>query len=323
MVQHRIQPWSCPYQEIVKELDVSANRGLTPGEIRHRRKAHGPNRLRETKAKSEWQILGEQFKSLMTVLLAVASVVSFLFGDWVEGLAIVAVILINAAIGFFTELRAVHSMEALYRLGRVTTRVRHDGRIVEIAPEEIVPGDIVILEGGDVATADLRLVQASKLQADELAPTGESMPMSKSLDQLGEETPLAERKNMLFEGTAVTRGSGEGLVFATGINTKLGQISSLVEQAEEEETPLEKRLDQLGQKLVWVTLATVILMAVAGIIAGEKILLMIETAIALAVAAVPEGLPIVAKIALARGMWRIARRNALVNCPAPIICTTL
>ncbi|HEX3035811.1 MAG TPA: cation-transporting P-type ATPase, partial [Thermodesulfobacteriota bacterium] len=237
----------------------------------------------------------------------------FVFGELVEGVAIIAVILINALIGFFTELRAVRSMEALRRLGSMNAKVRRDGRILEIPSQELVPGDIVIIEGGDVVTADLRLVETSKLQADESSLTGESFPVSKQIESLNGEVPLAERSNMLFRGTAVTRGSGEGVVVATGMSTELGQISSLVEEAQEEKTPLEKRLDQLGQELIWVTLAITATVAVIGILRGKETFLMIETAIALAVAAIPEGLPIVATIALARGMMRMAHRNALIN----------
>jgi len=253
---------------------VSAEAGLDPSEVRRRRKRYGPNRLREAKAKSGWVILADQLKGLMTLLLTVAAVLSFVLGDWVEGLAIVAVILINAGIGFFTELRAVRSMEALYRLGRVGAKVRREGKLQEIPAEELVPGDIVILEGGDVVSVDLRLIQASKLQADESALTGESMPVSKTTETLEGETTLAERRNMLFKGTAVTRGSAEGVVVATGMNTELGRISALVEEAEEERTPLEKRLDQLGRKLIWVTLGLVVLVAVTGILAGKEMFLL-------------------------------------------------
>jgi len=306
-------PWARSLEEVLDDLHVSADKGLNAAEVRRRRRRYGPNRLREAKAKSPWLILAEQFKSLMTVLLAVAAALSFAFGDWVEGLAILAVIVINAGIGFFTELRAVRSMEALYRLSRVNAKVRRAGRLQEILADELVPGDIVVFEGGDVISADLRLIEVSKLQADESALTGESLPVSKSVEPLEGETPLAERTNMLFKGTAVTRGSGESVVVATGMNTELGQIASMVEEAEEKSTPLEKRLDQLGHKLIWVTLGLVALVAITGILAGKEMFLMIETSIALAVAAVPEGLPIVATIALARGMWRMARRNALIN----------
>lgn len=306
-------PWSRDAQEVLAELRVSPDRGLDDPEVKKRRDRFGINQLREARRASVWTILAHQFQSLIILLLVVAAVVAFLFGDWVEGIAIGAVIIINAAIGFFTELPAKRSMEALQRMGQVQAKVRRRGRTQEISAADLVPGDIVLLEGGDVVTADLRLFQASNLQADESALTGESVPVEKNVEQLKNDLPLAERRNMLFKGTAVTRGSGEGVIVATGMETELGQISHLVAEAKEEATPLEKRLDQLGRRLIWVTLVIAIFVATSGIMAGKELVLMVETAIALAVATIPEGLPIVATIALARGMWRMAQRNALIN----------
>jgi Ca2+-transporting ATPase len=307
------EPWSKPAKEVIQDLDVNPGQGLGSQEVEERRRQVGPNRLRSAESTSAWQILVEQFKSLLVGLLAIAAVASVIFGEVVEGIAIGAVILINAAIGFFTELRAVRSMEALQRMGSVSAKVRRDSQVQEISAEKLVPGDIVVLEGGDVITADLRLTEASKLQADESALTGESVPVSKQIEPLEADAPLAERASMAYKGTAVTRGSGEGVVVATGMDTELGHISSLVEEAEQERTPLEQRLDTLGHRLVWITLAIAVVVTGSGILVGKEILLMIETGIALAVATVPEGLPIVATIALARGMRRMARRNALVN----------
>ncbi|MGD8623920.1 MAG: cation-transporting P-type ATPase [Anaerolineae bacterium] len=307
------QPWTRPAGEVARALDVTPEQGLAAREVRRRRRKHGPNRLRSAQSTSAWKILLDQFKSLLVLLLAVAAILSSVFGEWIEGLAIGAVILINAAIGFFTELRAVRSMEALQRMGSVSARVRRDGQVQEIPAEKLVPGDLVVLQGGDVVTADLRLVEASKLQADESALTGESVPVGKQVEPLDGEIPLAERASMVFKGTAITRGAGEGIVVSTGMDTELGHISSLVEEAEEERTPLEKRLNRLGHKLIGVTLVIAVVVAVSGILAGREIVVMLETAIALAVATVPEGLPIVATIALARGMRRMARRNALIN----------
>lgn len=307
------KPWTRPAKEILQDLSLSAEKGLSRAEVMNSRGIHGRNLLQETPRKSPWFILANQFKSLIILLLALAAALSFAFGEVIEGAAIAAVIAINAAIGFLTELKAVRSMESLRRLGAVNARVRRDGQLQEVAAEALVPGDIVVLEGGDVITADLRLIQASKLQADESTLTGESLPVGKKIEPLGEDVPLAERANMLFKGTALTRGSAEAVVMATGMKTELGQISSLVAEAEEESTPLERRLNQLGYKLIWATLVIAALIAGLGILAGKEIFLMIETAIALAVAAIPEGLPIVATIALAQGMRRMARRNALIN----------
>jgi P-type Ca2+ transporter type 2C len=307
------QPWTLSVEETFKKFGVTAEQGLSQAEAQQRLKEYGPNRLRRAQRRSALRILVDQFKSLISLLLVIAAGAAFGFGNTVEGLAIAAALLINALIGFGTEWRAVRSMEALYRMSRVTTKVRRDGQIKEIAAEDLVPGDVVLLDPGDVITADLRLTEANKLQADESALTGESVPVGKELEAFPEDAPLAERKNLMFKGTSVTRGSGAGVVVATGMDTELGEISSLVEEAEEETTPLEKRLDRLGYRLIWVTLALGLVVAVTGFIAEKEVFLVIETAIALAVAAIPEGLPIVATLALARGMRRMARRNALVN----------
>jgi Ca2+-transporting ATPase len=306
--------WTLEADEILEELETSRREGLSSEEIRNRQRRYGTNRLREAKSRSLWAILIDQFKSLIMALLAVAATTSYLFGENLQGSAIVAVILLTATIGFLTERRAVRSIEALRRLSRVKAKVRRGGSAQEVAATELVPGDIVILDGGDIVTADLRLLEANKMQADESALTGESMPVSKSAAPMEEDdVPLAERRNMLFKGTAVTWGSGEAVVVSTGMHTELGRVSKLVEEAEEEVTPIEKRMNRLGNKLIWVTVGIAGLVSVLGIWRNKEVFLMIETGIALAVAAIPEGLPVVATIALARGMMRMARRNALVN----------
>ena len=306
-------PWSLSAGEVLRAQGVDAARGLAEREVLERRGRHGPNRLRAARARSAAGILAHQFASLIVVLLAAAAAVAFAMRDWVDGVAILAVIAINAAIGFFTELRAVRSMEALHRLGQASARVRRAGAVREVPAAELVPGDIVVLEAGDVVTADLRLVRGSKLQANESALTGESAPVEKHERAAAHDTPLAERTPMLYKGTALTRGAGEAVVVGTGLDTELGRITSLVAQTEAAATPLERRLDRLGRRLVWVTLVLAVAVAAAGLATGRELGLTIQTAIALAVATIPEGLPVVATIALARGMWRMARRNALIN----------
>jgi Ca2+-transporting ATPase len=307
------KPWSRSVEEVAGDLNVQPESGLNADEVKQRRKRYGSNRLKETKRRSAWAILVDQVKSLIILLLVVAAVLSFSFGQWLEGISIVIAILLNGAIGFITELRAVRSMEALHRMTRITAKVRRGGQIQEVAAIELVPGDVIVLDGGDVVTADLRLTEASRLRADESALTGESVPVGKETDALEETTELADRKNMLFKGTAVTGGTGEGLVVATGMKTELGRISELTEEATEEVSPLEKRLNRLGRSLVWITLAIAFAVILVGLFMGRDLFTIVETAIALAVAAIPEGLPIVATIALARGMWRMAAHNALVN----------
>jgi Ca2+-transporting ATPase len=307
------KPWALSAADIIAALDIDPQHGLAAEEAGRRSRQYGPNALREVKPRSSWEIFLNQFKNLIVYFLVAASLLSFVLGDHIEGLAIAAVILINAVIGFITELKGVRSIEALRKLGIVNSRVRRDGIIAEIPAMDLVPGDIIILEGGDIITADLRILASSKLQADESPLTGESLPVAKSADILPEEVPLAERANMLFKGTAVTRGSGEAVVTGTGMATELGTISALVHETVDETTPLEKRLNQLGHWLIWVSLGIAALVGITGIVAGRDIFLMIETGIALAVAAIPEGLPIVATIAMARGVWRMAKRNALVK----------
>ncbi|NND69980.1 MAG: cation-transporting P-type ATPase [Rhodothermales bacterium] len=307
------QPWSMPEEEVAAAFAVQTDGGLSPVEVQSRQKRHGPNKLREHKARSAWSILVAQFRSLIILLLALAVVAAFLFGEFLEGGAILVVIILNSALGFAAELRAARSMEALFRLGNVETRVRRAGNIQQILASELVPGDVVILEGGDIVTADIRITQSSKLQADESALTGESVPVGKQTAPVDAKTPLAERSSMLFKGTAITSGAGEGIVVATGLATQLGQISSLIEETEDETTPLEKRLDQLAHKLIGVTIFIAALVTLSGVLGGKPVFLMIETGLALAVAAIPEGLPIVATLALARGLWLMAQRNALIT----------
>ena len=300
-------------EAVLETLSVDPADGLTNAAAARRRATYGPNLLRRTRRRSVFAILVDQFRGVIVWLLAGAAVLSFLFGETNETLAIVAVIVINAAIGFGTELKARRSMEALSRMARVVAKVRRGGRVAEIAAQDLVPGDIVVLDGGDVVTADLRIIASAKLQADESILTGESVPVSKSVSPSSQSAPLAERRSMLFKGTAITRGTGEAVVVATGMATELGRISSLVEEAEAETSPLEKRLDRLSGQLAWVTILIAAAITGAGILAGRDMLLMIEMGVALAVAAVPEGLPIVATMALARGMWRMARRNVLIE----------
>ena len=306
-------PWSQPALDIAAALSVDPEQGLSTDAAGARRARVGPNRLREHEARSWWSILAEQFRSLIIGLLVAAAGVAFLFGDVLEGWAVVAVIAINAAIGFGTEWSAVRSMEGLRKLGHVDARVRRDGTVQVIPAEALVPGDIVQVDGGDVVTADVRILHASRLQADESALTGESVPVDKQANAVPEKAVLAERASMLYKGTAITRGTATGVVVGTGMETELGDVSTLVAEAESEATPLERRLADLGRALIGATLLVIAGVTVSGVLTGKDWVLMVETGIALAVAAIPEGLPIVATIALARGMRRMARRHALIR----------
>jgi Ca2+-transporting ATPase len=300
-------------EQVLEWFGVDPGYGLNHQQVKQHRETYGPNKLREAKSRSVIEILLEQFKSTVIIVLVIAGTVAFAFRHWAEGVAIACVLMVNAAIGFVSEWKAVRSMEKLRAIGGDTIRVRREGEDQEIDSQNLVPGDIIIIEGGDLIPADARLIEANKVHVNEAALTGESLPVIKSLDPLNADTPLADRICMLYKGTTVTGGSGVAVVVRTGMQTQLGHISELAESAEKEATPLQNRLNRLGRRLAWITLAIAAVIAFLGVLAGQETTRMIETAIALGVAAIPEGLPIVATIALARGMFIMARRNALIN----------
>ncbi|MFO7854969.1 MAG: cation-transporting P-type ATPase [Paracoccaceae bacterium] len=298
---------------VFEALEVDPERGLDQAAARRRLREDGPNRLARARRASAWSILADQFANLIIALLLLAALLSAVIGEWVQGAAILVAALINVAIGFYTELSAARSMEALRRLEKVEARVRRDGAERTVDADTLVRGDIVLLEAGEVVPADLRLCDVSSLSLDESAMTGESVPVAKTVEPLEGEPPLADRTNLAFKGSSVSNGAGMGVVIATGMDTELGRISRLAESAEGEETPLQKRLDALSGRLLLVIAGVSAAVAAIGALAGRDLVLMAETGVALVVAAVPEGLPIVASVALARGMWRLARRQALIR----------
>jgi len=308
-----LEPYAFEAASVLGALAVDGAHGLATEEASRRLELYGANELRRRKKASLFAILLNQFKSPIVFLLFGAAALSLAFGEMVEFFAIVAVLAINAAIGFTTEMQAVRSMEALRELTSRSALVRRNGTIITIAAEKLVPGDIAVVDAGDVIAADMRLISSSNLSVDESALTGESLPVAKSVAPVTSDTVLADRTPMLFKGCAVTGGTGEAVVTGTGMNTELGRITRLVEEAEPERSPLERQLALLSRHLIWLTLAITAAVAIAGIAAGQDITLMIESAVALAVAAIPEGLPIVATLALARGMLRMARHNALIE----------
>lgn len=308
-----MEPYAAPIEEILREQQVDPASGLTAAQARERLERSGPNRITERKRRGAVAIFLSQFKSVVILLLLGAAVTAAVFGRFLEAAAIAVALLVNAIVGFTMEYQAVRSMSALQRLGALTTRVRRDGSVRGIDAEQLVPGDIVLLEAGDRVTADLRLVETANLHCDESTLTGESVPAGKTTAPLEAPVELADRANMAFKGTAITSGTGVGVVIATGMETAIGRVSTLVAESQEEMTPLEKRLEALGRRLAILTFVIAVLVALAGLLAGHNAVTMLETAIALAVAAVPEGLPVAATVALARGMRRMARRNAIVK----------
>jgi Ca2+-transporting ATPase len=306
-------PHSQSAAEVLAALNVSAAKGLSDHEAEQRFMVYGSNEIASRQKVGLFSVLVHQFKSLVVALLAAAAAIALYFQEWEEGGAIIGVLFLNTAIGFATEIRAVRSIEAIRALGSRSARVLRGGHTRLIRAEQLVPGDIVLLDAGDVISADLRIVESADLDADESTLTGESMRVGKSIAPVKSDARVADRTSMLFKGTSITRGSGAGVVVATGMDTELGRISKLVAEAEPETSPLEKKLALLSGQLVWLTLALTALIAGIGLLQGKDAFLMVEAAIALAVAAIPEGLPIVATLALARGMWRMARKNALIE----------
>ncbi|WP_205623629.1 cation-translocating P-type ATPase [Desulfogranum japonicum] len=307
------QPFHSLTQDAVLDsLRVVSGEGLSSPEVNLRRQQHGPNEL-ETEQIRHWgQIVLQQFKSVVIVIMIVAAVFALVTGRFPEAIALLAVTLINAAIGFFTEFSAVRSMEALRRLGRQYTTVIREGKRQRVLVRELVPGDIVALEE-DLVPADVRLLGDKEIRVNEAALTGESVPVHKNPTHVDAKSPLYARHCMVYKGTSVVKGTSIGVVVATGSATELGRIAELTRQAHKKATPLQQRLDQLGRRMACITLSLAFVVGVAGLYAGQEPVLMIETAIALGIAAIPEGLPIVATIALARGMWLLARNHALMN----------
>lgn len=287
--------------------------GLSDTEARERLRRWGPNTLRATKARPAWKILLDQLRSVVVLLLAAAAAVSLVLGDMMDAAAIAAVLLLNTLLGFITEMRARRAMEALLLL-EVPRATAIRSRVVrEVDARELVPGDVIRLEPGQSTPADARIIDATDLRLSEAALTGESTPVDKFASAVPADTPLPDRRNMIYKGTTIVAGTGTAVIVATGMATELGRIGGLVAAIPEERTPLEKRLNTLGHRLVWVAVGVGGIVAALGVLQGDSLGTMIETGIALAIAAVPEGLPAVATIALAVGVRRMVRRNTLVR----------
>ncbi|MCB9320217.1 MAG: cation-transporting P-type ATPase [Lewinellaceae bacterium] len=300
-------------EELTTWLETDLLKGLSEEEVLKRRHTFGANILKKGSSKSVIRILAEQFLSPIVWILVLAAAASFVFEEWAEGIAVAVLIVINTVIGFLMEWQAVRSMDALRKLSRASVRVLREGRLYTLDSMDLVPGDIMLLEAGDLVTADARVVQVLRLQIEEAMLTGESYPVYKQSEAMEKISSLADQKNMVFAGTTVVRGQGKALVVATGSRTELGGITHMAQVTQKGITPLEKRLNSLTRQLIWITLIIAILVFVLGVIRGRDWLMMLETGIALAIAAIPEGLPVIATITLARGMILMARKNVIVK----------
>ncbi|MFM1653864.1 calcium-translocating P-type ATPase, SERCA-type [Brevibacillus sp. B_LB10_24] len=311
------RPWyQIPLEEVSHLLGTDTKRGLTQKEAMKRLDHTGKNQLAEGKKVPLFAVFFNQFKDFMVAILLIATIISFFLGEYLDAITIIAIIFINGILGFIQEARAERSLQALKELASPMARVLRDGKLDMIPASQLVPGDLVLLEAGDRVPADLRVIESNRLEVEESALTGESVPVAKTdktITSNGKPIPLGDQKNLGFMGTMVTGGTGRGIVTTTGMATEIGKIAHLINEADEMQTPLQTRLEQLGKILVIVALAITIVVIVAGVMHGQELMTMFLAGVSLAVAAIPEGLPAIVTIALALGVQRMIRRNAIVR----------
>jgi len=301
-------------EEVVKEIGSDLQHGLSSAEISQRLTQYGPNELIDRGTKSPWKILWEQLTGTMVVILIISAVITFFLKEYKDAIAILVIVILNSILGFTQENKAEKAMAALKKMATPKVRVRRDGKISEIRSQDLVPGDIVFLEAGNSVPADGSLLENANLRVQEAVLTGESEPIEKNLEVTTKENPpLGDQHNRVFMGTIVSYGRGTMVVTETGMQTELGKIAEMIQSVGQEPTPLQKRLDQLGKTLAIAALAIVAVVFVLGLLRNEDPRTMFLTAISMAVAAVPEGLPAVVTIALALGAQRMLKRNSLIR----------
>lgn len=312
---HTAAAWhSLDNQAVLAALGADPQLGLTAADVERRRQRYGPNELIERGLKSPWRILWEQLAAVLMLVLIAAVAVKVLLGEYLDGGAILAIVALNAVLGFLQEYRAERAMAALKRMATPRVRVRRDGQVREVGSRELVPGDIILLEAGNAVPADARLLESANLRVQEASLTGESHPVDKTPQAImGENIPLGDRHNMLYLGTAVTYGRGVAVVVATGMRTELGRIAQLIQGVSTGPTPLQRRIKQLGVLLAIAIAGVVGVVAMLGMWHGRGAVDMFLAGVAIAVAAIPEGLPAVLTITLALGAQRMLKRRALIR----------
>jgi Ca2+-transporting ATPase len=300
--------------EILKELNTNLSIGLSEKEAEKRIERYGKNELEVQAKKSILSKLAAQFADFLIIILLVAAGVSAFVGEKEDAMIILAIVVINAALGIYQEGKAEKSVEALQKLSAPNAKIVRDGKKRVIPAADIVPGDVVVLEAGDIVPADLRLFESSNLKIEEASLTGESVPVEKDAKaKIAGPVGIGDRHNMCFSSTIVTYGRGKGVVTSTGPNTEIGSIAVKIQTYGEEETPLQIKLNQLGKVLGTLTIAICIMVFIVGMHQKRHALTMLLTSISLAVAAIPEGLPAIVTIVLAIGMNRMAGKNAIVK----------
>ncbi|MDX2481439.1 MAG: cation-translocating P-type ATPase [Desulfuromusa sp.] len=299
--------------DIVERLQTTPV-GLSNDVAAERLREVGPNQLREEFKRSVLQMLSEQYRNPMIILLLVAALVSGMIGELKDTLVILIIVILNSLIGFIQEYRAEKAMSALKQLAAPFATVRRDGKFRRLPADELVPGDFLLLDAGTIVSADLRLNEVHSLKIDESALTGESVPVEKTIEVLSRASlPLGDRRNMVYRGTQVTYGHGSGFVTATGMNTEMGKIAHLLDTTEKIKTPLQKRLARVGRNLALVALLICGIVFIAGLLRGEDLMVMFLTTVSLVVAAVPEALPAVVTISLALGARKLVQQNSLIR----------
>lgn len=300
--------------EVMQCLEVDPHTGISTDEAKRRCGVYGPNEIQEQRRRGPWRMLLDQFTDFMILVLMAAAIISGVIGEPGDTIAIVVIVLLNGVIGFVQEYRADRAVAALKRLAAPTARVRREGQVWTVPAEDLVPGDLVLLEAGNIVPADIRVLEAIQLKAEEAALTGESVPVDKHTSALPEaDVPVGDRLNMVYKGTLITYGRGSGVVVATGMQTQLGQVAALLHNEEEVQTPLQRRLAHFGQRLAWAALAICAVVFVVGVLRGEAVVRMLLTAVSLAVAAIPEALPALVTVSLALGARNMVKQNALVR----------
>ncbi|HEX7972949.1 MAG TPA: HAD-IC family P-type ATPase, partial [Anaerolineales bacterium] len=306
--------YALPAEEVLAALDAFAETGLSTPEVERRKQEYGLNQLIEAQPTSFWQMLWEQFNNFVVIMLVVAAIISAFLGQLIDASAILAIVVLNSALGVIQERQAEQALAALRKLATPEAHVIRDGSRQVIPSRELVPGDLVLMESGNYVPADVRLLEAFNLRIEEAALTGESVPVQKDAGaRLEKEIPLGDRKNTAFMGTLVNYGRGKGIVVGTGMHTQIGLIAEMLQGVDQEPTPLQRRLEELGKTLGWAALTICGLVFVAGWLRGYDPLGMFMIAVGLAIAAVPEGLPAVVTISLALGMREMIKRHALIR----------
>nr|WP_279100184.1 HAD-IC family P-type ATPase [Aerococcus urinaeequi] len=301
-------------QEVIDELETSKTEGLSDQEVSERLETYGENKLQESDSKSKWEILLDNLNNIIVYLLAVAAIISIAMGDWIEAIAVMLAVLISVLTGYFVETKAQKSVEALQNIVNTSVHVIRNGEEIEIDSSQLVPGDVMVLGEGDAIAADGRLLTSNNFAVMEASLTGESEAVDKDPDATyDEKESIGDRLNMVFSGTAVTRGKAQVIVTSTGMETEVGRISEMMTGEKDMQTPLDKEVDQLGKALIVVAFIAAALVVAIGLFNGNPPSEILHIAVILAVAAIPEAMPAVQTITLSNGMQTMAKHKALVK----------